>query len=73
MSAADCTIVVERLGEARYRARCLFIPDCEAIAATAEAARAAVELALDRIVRERERRASPLPHPTRGARPHESD
>jgi hypothetical protein len=54
----NCTIVVERLGESRYRARCLFLPDCEAIAATADAAREAVAAAVDSILRERDYRTA---------------
>jgi hypothetical protein len=47
-------IVVERLGDARYRAHSPMYPDCEAIAATAEEARQAVEAAIARILRESE-------------------
>jgi predicted RNase H-like HicB family nuclease len=45
-----CTIRVERVEDGCYRATCTQLPDFEAVAATAEAARAAVEEALRRDV-----------------------
>ena len=54
MPAADCTIVVERLAENRYRASCPLFPDCQAVAATEAAARQAVAEAIGRILHERE-------------------
>ena len=68
MPAAGCTIVVERLGDALYRARCTLYPDCQAVAATEEAARQAVEEAIARILRERDEAFTPR---SRGARGNE--
>ncbi len=45
---AACAIVVERLGDGRYRATCPVFPDLETVAATAEEARAAFEEAIGR-------------------------
>jgi len=61
MPAAKCTIVVERLGRHCYRASCPLFPDCEAVAATEDAARQAVAESIDRILRERQASAMPLP------------
>jgi predicted RNase H-like HicB family nuclease len=54
MPLADCTIVVERLGDNHYRASCPLFPDCQAVAATEEAASQAVAEAIQRILRERD-------------------
>jgi len=59
MAAAECTIVIERLGDDYYRASCPLFPDCEAVAATEAAARQAVVEAITRIMRER----TPSPYP----------
>lgn len=53
MTAAGCTIVVERRGDGRYRATCHLLPDCEAIAATEDEARQAIERALEHHLRQR--------------------
>jgi predicted RNase H-like HicB family nuclease len=45
---AACAIVVERLDDGRYRATCPMFPGLEAVADTAEEARAAVEEAIGR-------------------------
>jgi tryptophan synthase alpha chain len=57
MPAADCTIVIERMGENRYRASCPLFPDCQAVAATEAAARQAVAEAIQRILQDREEAA----------------
>jgi len=49
-----CTIVTERLPDGRFRATCHLLPDAEAVAETAEAARTALESALDRHFRDRD-------------------
>jgi predicted RNase H-like HicB family nuclease len=54
MLLANCAIVVERLGDNRYRASCPLFPDCQAVAATEAAASQAVADAIQRILRERE-------------------
>lgn len=48
-----CTIVVERLADGSYRASCPQFADCQAVAPTEAAARAAVENALERLQRDR--------------------
>jgi predicted RNase H-like HicB family nuclease len=55
MLAANCGIVVERLNAECYRATSLNFPDCQAVAASAEEARQAVEEAIGRILHERQR------------------
>src|SRR5438445_8960522 len=55
MTAADCAIVSERLGDDGYRASCPLFPDCEAVASTEAAARQAVAEAIERILRERQK------------------
>jgi predicted RNase H-like HicB family nuclease len=54
MAAAECTIVIERLGDNHYRASCPLFPDCQAVATTEAAARQAVAEAIGRILRERQ-------------------
>jgi predicted RNase H-like HicB family nuclease len=54
MQATECTIVIEQLGDNHYRASCPLFPDCQAVAATEDAARQAVAGAIERILRERE-------------------
>ncbi len=56
MAATACDIVIEQLADGGYRAWCPWLPDCEAVARTEEAARQAVEAALERYLREREER-----------------
>lgn len=53
MTTAAGSIVVERIGEGKYRARCAMFPDCEAVAATAEDARRDVEHSIDALLRAR--------------------
>jgi predicted RNase H-like HicB family nuclease len=53
MTAAHCAIVIERLSDGGYRATCHLFPNCEAVAGTAEDARAAVQIAIARRLRER--------------------
>jgi tryptophan synthase alpha chain len=48
-----CTIVIDRLADGRYRARCHLLPDVEAIASTEEEARQAVERSLEDFLRQR--------------------
>jgi len=60
MPATYCAIVIERLGENHYRASCPVFPDCEAVAATEEAARQAVAEAIERILGKREENAEPV-------------
>jgi predicted RNase H-like HicB family nuclease len=55
MTAADCAIVVEHLGDNHYRASCPLFPDCEAVATTESAARQAVAESIERILRERQK------------------
>ena len=57
MSASECTIVIERLDDGGYRAICPLLPDCAAVARTEEAARRAVEVAIERHLRERDLRS----------------
>jgi tryptophan synthase alpha chain len=51
MVAHGCTIVIEPLATGGFRARCTFLPDCEAIAPTEEEARHSVELAIEHYLR----------------------
>jgi predicted RNase H-like HicB family nuclease len=62
MQASECAIVIERLGDNHYRASCPLFPDCQAVAATAAAARRAVAKAIGRILRAREERFVPRSH-----------
>jgi predicted RNase H-like HicB family nuclease len=55
MTATDCAIVIERLGDNHYRASCPLFPDCEAVAATEAAARQAVAESIERILRARQK------------------
>jgi predicted RNase H-like HicB family nuclease len=57
MTSAACTIVIEPLADGKYRATCHFLPDCVVVAATPEAARQAVEEAIARYLRERNKPA----------------
>jgi predicted RNase H-like HicB family nuclease len=59
MRSQNCSVVIDRLPNGRYRARCPQFPDCEAEAGTRVAARRAVEAAIDRILRERNRESVP--------------
>ena len=54
MPVTNCAIVIERLGDNRYRASCPLFPDCQAVAATEAAASQAVAEAIQQILRERE-------------------
>ena len=54
MQATECTIVIEHLGDNHYRASCPLFPDCQAVAATEDAARQAVAEAIERILRTRD-------------------
>ena len=54
MPSAVGAILVERIGDDAYRAWCPLFADCEAVATTPEAARQAVEFAVERILRERD-------------------
>jgi predicted RNase H-like HicB family nuclease len=54
MPIANCVIVIERLGDNRYRASCPLYPDCQAVAATEAAASQAVADAIQRILHDRE-------------------
>jgi predicted RNase H-like HicB family nuclease len=54
---AGCTIVVERRKDGSYYASCSVFPDCEAVAATEEEARRAVEVAIERRLEERANKA----------------
>jgi predicted RNase H-like HicB family nuclease len=54
MQATECTIIIEHLGDNHYRASCPLFPDCQAVAATEDAARQAVAEAIERILRARE-------------------
>jgi tryptophan synthase alpha chain len=51
MTSQGCTIVVEPVAGG-YRARCTFLPDCEAVAPTADEARHAVEVAIEQYLRQ---------------------
>jgi tryptophan synthase alpha chain len=51
--ATTCTIVVDRRADGRFRATCHLLPDCEAIAATEDEARQAIERALEHHLRQR--------------------
>lgn len=53
MMTAACTIVIDRLGDGRYRASCSLFPDWEVTRDTPEAAREAFEEVIGRILRER--------------------
>ena len=57
---AACTIVTEQLPDGRFRATCHLLADAEAVADTAEAARHALESALDRHFRDRDRGSNPI-------------
>jgi predicted RNase H-like HicB family nuclease len=58
----SCSIIVERLATGGFRARCLFLPDCEAVATTEEEARHAVEVAIDEHVRRNETKPAAHEH-----------
>ncbi|MFN4261926.1 MAG: tryptophan synthase subunit alpha [Gemmataceae bacterium] len=47
-----CTVEIERLPNGLYRASCAMFPDCQAVAATADAARERVEQAIEFILRQ---------------------
>ena len=53
MAVENCGVVVEKLGENRFRAFCPTLLDCEAVATTEDAARQTVEAVLSRIMSER--------------------
>lgn len=57
MPAAHGAIIVEALGNGHFRAFCPMFPDCEAVAASAEAARTAVAAAVDRLLEAQHARA----------------
>ena len=59
MSTA-CTIVIERRSDGLFRATCHLLPDCEAIAPTADEARQAIERALDYHLRQRGEITTPM-------------
>jgi tryptophan synthase alpha chain len=63
MPLANCTIVVERLGDNHYRASCPLFPDCQAVAATEAAASQAVAEAIQRILQERGHLGNAPPEP----------
>ncbi|MCS6852220.1 MAG: tryptophan synthase subunit alpha [Gemmataceae bacterium] len=54
MAGSECTIVVERRPDGSYRASCPVFPDCEAVAATEDEARQAVERAIETILARRQ-------------------
>ncbi len=56
--AGKVSIVVERLDDGRYRATSTFFADCQTVAATEEQAREAIAAAVDRLLRDRDRRES---------------
>jgi len=56
VTAVECAIVVERLGDNHYRAHCPLFPDCEAVATTEAAARQAVAESIERILRDRQKK-----------------
>src|SRR5262249_23307106 len=60
MAASTCTIVVEPLQDGRYRARCTFLADCEAIAPTEAEARHSVELAIENHLRQQRGAMNPI-------------
>ncbi len=49
----NCTIVVERTTDGRYRATCHMLPDAESVAGTEADARASIERALETFLRQR--------------------
>jgi tryptophan synthase alpha chain len=50
---ASCAILIDRRADGRFRATCHLLPDCEAIAATEDEAREAIERALEYHLRQR--------------------
>jgi predicted RNase H-like HicB family nuclease len=56
---AACAIVVESLEGGGFRASCTLFPDCEAVAATEEEARRAVEEAIEQHLRWRQAKEAP--------------
>lgn len=58
MKQGECTIVVETIPGGGFRASTPQWPDCSAVAPTAEAARAAVEKAIDVLSRQEQKPTS---------------
>jgi predicted RNase H-like HicB family nuclease len=62
MPRSECTVVVRKLDNGRYRATCHLFPDCETFAATEEEARHSMEEVIDRLIRQRNRNDGPATH-----------
>ncbi|MBY0528043.1 MAG: hypothetical protein K2R98_31895 [Gemmataceae bacterium] len=62
MQSRECTISVKRLPGGGFHASCPTWPDCEATAATEEAARQAVEQAIDQLTRRQAANSAKEPH-----------